>query len=259
MGRVLMLGMGLVAASVATHDAGASLVDALLAESLGIRTIRCDVRREVVVDGVRSATLSRVWFKRPDRLRVETLLPVPRRIVVDGKTIYKWIDGEPDGVRLPLQEAPPGELLQVRRTPGTVDEHLMRLRGAIETDLPPSEGFPVRRGYQSPAPHPYTVLSMDETGRLAALEFLDPEDRSRRLLRTVFSGWVEPVPGIWIACVQRTTASGPEGTAVSETLRVSGLRVNEPMSDELFEIGPEGADRVFLTPSEMAVRLEDAH
>ena len=233
-----------------------SLAERLIKENERIRTIRCDIRRETDVDGKRMTTLSRVWFERPDRLRVETVMPDARRIVVDGTAIHKWIEGQAEGVRIPLADSPEGELLQVRKTPGMVDDHLMRLRGIAETELPPAEGFPVRRAYKPPAPHPLTILSLDATGRLARLEFLDPGDGETRLLRTDFEGWREVGPGIWIACLQKTDAKGRDGTKVVETLRVSGLAVNAPVEASNFDVAAQAAGVRFLTSEEMTAVLQ---
>ncbi len=234
-----------------------SLVSELLEQSLQIETIRCDIRREADIDGRRTTTLSRVWFQRPDRLRVETVMPFSRCIVVDGTTIYKWVDGEAEGAQISLSDAPEEELRQVRRTPGTMDEHLMRLQSAREIKLTHSSAYPVRRGYETGSPHPYAILSLDKKGRLAVLEFLDREDRETLFLRTELSGWMEPVPGVRIAGLQRTTASGRDGSSMQETVRVSGVRVNEPMDAVLFQ-RPDGDTGItFLTPAEMEINLHD--
>lgn len=233
-----------------------SLAERLIKEDEKILTMRCDIRRETEVDGKRMTTLSRVWFERPDRLRVETVMPDARRIVVDGTAIHKWIGGQAEGVRIPLAEAPEGDLVQVRKTPGTVDEHLLRLRGIAETELPPAEGFPVRRAYKPPEPHPYTVLSLDATGRLARLEFFEREDAGTRLLRTDFEGWREVGPGMWIACLQKTDARGRDGTKVVETLRVSGLAVNAPVESSNFDVAVQAVGVRFLSSGEMAEVLQ---
>ena len=254
-------GLGLLAAALATGTALAGelatkpLVDRLLAESESIRSVQCEIRRETEVKGTLVRTLSRVWFERPDRLRVETVSPNVRRIVVDGKAIYKWIDGQANGVRIPLAEAGEWDLFQVRRVPATADEYLLRLRGAPETILPAEGGFPARRAYTPPTPHPYTVLALDETGRLARIELFDPTVRTNRLLRVDFGGWREVKPGVWIACLQEIEAKERDGTEARETLRVSALVVNEPINPEQFDVirGMPGVR--FVKPEEMVELL----
>jgi hypothetical protein len=259
--KITTLGPGLFAAlltagvGLAGEPMAMPLADRLLAENGKILSVRCEIRRETEVGGTTVPTLSRVWFERSDRLRVETVTPDARRIVVDGKAIYKWIDGQKQGVRLPLAEAPGPELIQVRRVPGTAEEYLLRLRGLPETELPAEAGFPVRRAYTPSAPHPYTVLSLDATGRLARVEFFDPDVRTNRLLRVDFEGWKEAKPGIWIACLQKTEAWGRDGMEVRETLRVNALAVNDPIEPEQFDVVRQASGVQFLKVEEMAELL----
>lgn len=227
------------------------LVERLLAESANIHTMQCEIRRETELGGKVIRTLSRVWFERPDRLLVETASPEVRRIVVDGKTIYKWINGQPTGVQIPLAEAEEWDLLQVRRVPATANEYLLKLRGLPETALPAQDGFPDRRAYTPLAPHPYTVLSMDETGRLSRLELFDLDVQTNRLLKVDFGGWREVKPGIWIACVQKTEAKGRDGIEVRETLRVGTPMINEPIDPEQFDVAQRIPDVQFIKTDEM--------
>ncbi|MBT7067193.1 MAG: hypothetical protein HN919_12875 [Verrucomicrobia bacterium] len=227
-----------------------------MAHNESIRTVQCDIRREVEISDRVMTTLSRVWFARGDRLCVETVIPVPRRIVVDGNAIHKWIEGQPQGIRLPIAEAPTAELLQVRRVPATGEEYLLRLRGVDETVLPPTEGFPVRRAYTPDTPHPYTVVALDKKGRLARIEFFDPADHGQRLSRVDFRGWKEVLPGHWIACSQTTETEARDGIATFETLRVSGLKVNQPIAPEPFDAARQAPAIEFIPPAEMLEKLQ---
>jgi hypothetical protein len=251
-----MAAMMLAGTSLAGEPAPVPVVERLLAESGKIKTIQCEIRREAEAQGQAVPTLSRVWFGRPDRLRVEMSVPEARRIVVDGVGIHKWIEGQTLGVRIPLTEAPPGELIQVRRVPGTADEQLMRIREYAEKALPPTEAFPVRCAYEPPAPHPYTVLSLDATGRLARLEFFANSDATNRLLLVEYEGWKEAKPGIWIPCLQKMEARGRDGSSVRETLRVSGLVVNEPIPPETFDPLKKAPGIRFLSPEEAQKALK---
>ena len=197
-------------------------------------------------------TLSRVWFERPDRLRVETASPVARRIIVDGTAIHKWMEGQTNGVRIPLAEAVEWELSQTRRVPATADEYLLRLRGVPETELPGTAAFPVRRAYTPAPPQPYTEVSLDASGRLARIEVFAPASHSNLLLRVGFSGWKEPKPNLWIPCLHRAESKGRDGTIVEETLRVSALVVNEPIGSEQFDVQRWLPGVAFITPEQMA-------
>jgi len=248
---------GFLALAAVVLPVGAGTDDGTLAERLiaaheAIRTVRCDVRRETVVDGKRVNTLSRVWYERPDRLRVETVTPEPRRILVDGTTIYKWVEGHAEGVRIPLDEASEAERLQVRKVPGTAEDYLLRLRGVAEQALPPTDAFPVRRGYESPEPHPFAELALDKDGRLARFSLFSSTAQANRLVQVEFGGWREAKPGLWFPCLQTTTAAGPDGKTIRETLRVSALVVNEPLDPSLFDVAQAARDIQFVGVAEMA-------
>lgn len=254
---VLMLGLVFAACIAYGQSGGDSLVDRQLAAYAAIRTVRCDIRRETDMDGKRINTLSRVWFQRPDRLRVETVTPAARRILVDGTAIYKWVDGDAEGVRIPLAEAAGNELLQVRKTPGTADEYLQPLRGLAEIELPGSGTFSIRRAYVPPEPHPYTEVSFDDLGRMAKIEFFDSGNRSLRLVSVDFSSWKEAAPGIWFPCLQKTIAKSRDGTEVMETLRVSALVVNEFIEPERFNLKNHAPDVFFVSVEEMVDILKN--
>ena len=251
-----ILAMVLSVRLAAMAEPAVPLVERLLAHNESIRTVQCDIRREVEVGDKVMTTLSRVWFERGDRLCVETVIPVPRRIVVDGNAIHKWIEGRSQGIRLPIADAPAAELIQVRRVPAAGEEYLLRLRGATEGVLPPSEGFPTRRSYTPSAPHPYTIVALDQKGRLARIEFFDPADHGRRLSRVDFRGWKEVFPGTWIACNQTTETKGRDGMATFETLRVSGLKVNQPIAPGQFSAARQAPTVEFIPPVEMLETLQ---
>jgi len=247
----LVLMMVMAALSAGAETVAPTLADQLIATNEAILTVRCDIRRETLVDGRRVHTLSRVWYSRPDRLRVETVTPEPRRILVDGTNIHKWVEGHAEGVRIPLAEASEAELLQVRKVPGTAEDYLLRLRGVPEQMLPPIEGFPLRRGYESPEPHPYAELAMEPEGRLARVSLFSAADRASRLMEVDFSGWREAKPGIWVPCLQQATVAGPDGKTIRETVRVSALVVNEPLDASLFDAAPAAAGVRFVSVGEM--------
>jgi len=253
-----VLAAGMLAAFCASHGvAEQTLAERFLAGNDAIRTVRCDIRRETVVDGRRVKTLSRVWYARPDRLRVETVTPEPRRILVDGTNIYKWVEGHTEGVRLPLAEAPEAERLQVRKVPGTAEDYLLRLRGVPEQPLPPTEAFPVRRGYASPEPHPFAELAMDPQGRLGQVAYFSTAAQTNRLLQVEFGGWREAQPGLWFPCLQQATVTGPDGKTIRETVRVSAWVVNQPFDSSLFEVASAAKGVRFVSVDEMVAILAE--
>jgi hypothetical protein len=247
--------VALTSSSLVAAESEPTLVDQLIQANRRIRSLQCDIRREVESGEKIVTTLSRLSFRRGDRLRVETVTPAPRRIAVDGIAIHKWIRGHQKGVRIPLKDAPAPELLQVRRVPASGEEYLLRLKDASETVLAPTTEFPTRRGYAPSTPHPYVILSLDDNGRLARIEFLDPDNHSKRLSRIDFGGWKEAAPSIWIACTQLTETQARNGISTHETLRVSRLKVNQEIPDQTFDPAHWASDVEFVAPTEMLKHL----
>ncbi len=254
---ILALVMVIAALSVRADSVTPTLAEQLIVANEAITTVRCDIRRETLVDGRRVHTLSRVWYARPDRLRVETVTPEPRRILVDGTNIYKWVEGHAEGVRIPLAEAAEAELLQVRKVPGTAEDYLLRVRGVPEQVLPPTDSFPVRRGYAAPEPHPFTALAMDSQGRLGQVSYFSTAAQTNRLLQVEFGGWREAQPGLWFPCLQQATVTGPDGKTIRETLRVSALVVNQPFDSSLFEVASAAKEVRFVSVDEMVEILAE--
>ncbi len=258
MKRLLILGGALLWTSVtaAPDSTEQTLVQELLAAHADIKTMRCDVRREVDVDGQLKTSLSRVWFERPNRLRVESVSPTPRGIVVDGTTIFKWVKGQAHGVKIRLDEAPKAELIQVQRVPATGQEYLLHVENCPETPLPSKPGFPIRRGYTQSAPLPYTVVSMTAGNRLGRIELFASSAQTNRLLKVDYSGWKEVAQDIWIPCTQETTGYRREGSAVFETLRASSIVVNRDIAPRHFNPKPWAKKVRFVSQEEMAELLE---
>ncbi len=233
-----------------------TLAEDLIASYETVQTMRCDIRREVDVDGKLQTSLSRVWFQRPNRLRVDAVSPTPRGIVVDGATIYKWVKGQDHGVMIPMNEAPKAELIQVQRVPATGQEYLLHLEGLPETTLSPQPGFPVRRGYAQPAPLPDTVVSMTPENRRGRIELYASPAQTNRLLKVDYSGWKEIAQDIWIPCVQDTTGYRREGAPVFETLRAGSIVVNRKIDPKHFDPAAWAGDVTFVSQEKMAELLE---
>ncbi len=248
--------MLVIAAWLPVHaDEEGSIVNSLLEANQTIQSMSCEVRRESRAQGRTVSTLSRVHFARGDRLLVETEFPQPRRILVDGSTIYKWIEGQASGVRVPVDDAPAGEIVQLRRVPGTGEEFLLRLQGVQEQHLPSQAGLPVRRGYAPAAPHPYAVVALDAQGQLARVEFFDSTTRDVRLLTAEFSAWREVAPGCWLAQTQKMKTYAQNGVESEEIVRVSRIVVNQPIDTVSFDIAQQAAGVSFMDRKSMAEAL----
>lgn len=225
-----------------------TLVEQILASYDAIETVTCEVRKDTTSGGRRIRMLSRVYFQRPDRIHVENVTPVPRRIVSDGAVFYSHVEGTPRGYRCPVADLDEPFLHTLRRVPGTAMDHLFRLRGAEETELDGTEEFPVRRGYRVDLHR--VVLSLDASGRLARIEFFEADAAGEALAQFDYSGFVEALDGVWIPTLHQGRSS-LGGMDLRETSRIDNLSVNAPIAAELFVPGP------FFKGVEFVSRIED--
>jgi len=253
--RVLAVLIITASAAFASPPDEPTLAERLIEEYAGVRTMRCDIRREVDVDGNLQTSLSRVWFQRTNHLRVEAVSPTPRGIVVDGTTIYKWVKGQDHGVMFPLDKAPRAEQIQVKRVPATGQEYLLHIEGRQEAVLPAKPGFPIRRGYAQPLPLPYTIISMTPENRLGRIELFESSAQTNRLFKVDYSGWKEVAQDIWIPCVQESVGYRRKGSAVFETLRASSISVNHDIPTKHFNPKPWAKQVKFVSPGKMAELL----
>jgi hypothetical protein len=232
-GKVLVF--AILALGAARGAPAQTLAERLASAYTAVTSMTCTVRREVVSDGREALHLSRVWFARPDRLRVESSLPVARKIVADGADLYYHIAGDARGLKRPIPELREDMRLEIRRVPGTPMEHLLRLLGLPETALPPAEGWPVRAGYDTG--RAYLVLSLDGNGRLGRVEVFDGPALEKRLGRYDYGSYREIVPGVWLACRQESCFQY-DGREVREVIRIENPVVNGGIPVEMFEAGP---------------------
>ena len=198
-----------------------------------IQTMSCEVRRDKELpDGDVLRMMSRVHFKRPDLLNVETLSPVKRRIVADGTTYRSYVEGQSKGLMSLVAKLPQEKQAELRTVPGTLGDALGLLAHAEEKRLEPLAEFPVRAGYATD--NAFTVLNMDSSNRLARLEVFSDVDMGTLVARTDFSAFQEVLPGVWIATLQRAIIT-VKGVTVAETTRVGNIAVNRDMPDTFFE------------------------
>lgn len=212
-----------------------TLADRLVAGYDAVQSVQCEVRRDTSSDGRMGRRLSRVYFRRPDHLHVQVVSPLPRRIVADGTNLYSYIDGDARGFAAPIANLDENWLISLRQVPGTPLDHLLRLRGVAEEELPSSPEFPVRRGYQKESV--YVVLSLDASNRLARVEFFKGGLLGAPAARYDYSGFQEPLPGVWFPCLQKGTLNQGDAEAV-ETTRIQQLVVNGPIPENLFSPAP---------------------
>ncbi|MEI7903463.1 MAG: hypothetical protein WCK89_24760 [bacterium] len=216
--------------------AGSALAETLAEKLCGqydaVKTLQCQLRRDAEAGGNTMRKLSRIYFQRADKLHVDNVSPLKRRIVSDGELFQSYIVGDPKGFSQPVAKLDRDMLIALRQVPGTAMDHLLRLTGLAETNLPPVEGFPVRRGYDMGKN--FVVLALDASNRLARVEFFATAAQQQRTARWDYSQFQEATPGVAIPCLHEAllTIGGAESR---ETVHVDNLVVNQPIPANLFQ------------------------
>lgn len=216
----------------ATMNSASTLVDELLAEYETIQSVSCDVRRDTESSGQKMRTLSRVFFQAPDKLHVDNVTPLPRRIVSDGITFFSYVNGDPKGFSRPVSKLENDMLISLRKVPATAMDHLLRLRGMAETNLPATSAFPIRKGYNTGKM--FALLSLDASNRLARIEMFTAPDLKQTIARIDYGNFTEAAPGIWLSRLHQSTM-WLGGTESKETSRFDHLAVNQPIAQNLFK------------------------
>ncbi len=224
-----ILGTALFFAGSATAE---TLAEKLCAQYAAVQTLQCQLRRDTEAAGGSLRKLSRIYFQRVDKLHVDNVSPLKRRIVCDGELFQSFITGDPKGFSQPVAKLDRDMLISLRQVPGTAMDHLLRVGGLAETNLPPVEGFPVRRGYDMGKN--FVVLALDASNRLARVEFFATAAQQQRVARWDYSQFQEVAPGVAIPCLHQAliTLGGAESR---ETVHVDNLVVNQPIPANLFQ------------------------
>jgi len=207
-----------------------SLVQRVLAAYRGIETYSAEVRKTTEVGGRSARLLTRFFARRPDRVHVDNVSPIQRRIVADGTRLYYFEKGAKRGFSRPIAELDTDWLVQLRSLPGTPIEHLIRLQDLPEVVLPASAEHPVRRGYATPKV--FVVLCANRDERIERIEFYRQADLKERTGQCEYRDFVQHA-GAWFARVEKTSLDR-KGDPVSETRIVESITVNGPLADALF-------------------------
>lgn len=210
-----------------------TLADRLCRDYEKIETISCQVIKISSADGNTVRMLSRVHYKKPDRIHVDIVEPWKRRVIADGKDLYHHTDGARLGYASPIGSLEGDMLASLRNVPGTPFEHLMHFRSATEKDLPGTPDLPARKGYSTP--QAFVVLSCNKDGQPARIEYFKGEDMKNAFAVVEYSGFVMAFDGCWIPCIHKSTVTLPGGKQQTETRKVTNLEVNKPIASGLFD------------------------
>jgi outer membrane lipoprotein-sorting protein len=248
---VATLVLPLMAAATCAADgaAPATLAARLCARYARVRTVTCRVEKLTSSGDATVRMLSRVVYVNPQRVNIEISSPSKRRIVCDGRQLYYYEEGAPRGFSQPVGELNDTWAAALHNIPGTPMEHLLRLQGIPESSLAPLPDFPLRRGYE--AGKVFAVLSCDRGERLARIEFFSSSAMTNEVARYEYSEFVEAGEDCWFARLHKAVLRLPEGEQVTEVRRVSGLKLDEPADDSLFDPAPYFAGVTFTNDFRM--------
>lgn len=231
------------AAAIAELSTPATNLLAVVAERYAaITNLSCAVRRQIA--GSDEELVSRIVFARGGRLNVETLAPERRRAVVDGESA--WTKGEKDKKprRVAFDKQSPAQKASVLCVPASPEEALCTLDPASGVDLPsPSAPHARQIAFRlrdaSPDSPGRTVVSLDDTGRIRAVDLFADADLRWRIASYVWDVPSEVLPGVWL--FGRSTAeTAVNGTPVALTTRFDNIRVNQDLDPDVFN-----ADKAF--------------
>jgi len=209
----------------------ATEVDRLLTEYSSIKTVSCQIRRTVSGNDGNVQFTSRIYWQNDNRLHVENLSPIPRRIISDGTTFFSYAQGDPKGFSRPVSALSDEMLMSLHKIPGTAMDHLLRLKGHDEQLLDPAEGMS-RTAYITA--NNYVVLRFDNLTRLIAIDFFKSPDMTVKTASYHYSDFSEAAPGVWIPLLHEATLSLENGKTFSETVHIDRFIANQPVAVSLF-------------------------
>ena len=221
------------AAYAAPEEKDATLAQRLHASYRAVKTISCEIRKAVTAEGKTVRWLSRVHYRAPNRIHVENVAPLKRRIIADGTNVYYHVKGYAKGFSAPLSKLDEPMLSASRNIPATPVEHLVKLLDKPETVLPATDDFPLRRGYRVGSA--MVVLSCDAHGRLAQVDFFKTPKAEALVAQYVYSSFAETTGGAWIPRRHKAKLILPDREKITETRRIDNLVVDEPLAEALFD------------------------
>jgi len=235
--RVMVMPMAMVVAAGLLGALAAPAAETTLAEKLcvsytQVESVSCRVRKTSEVDGKTATLLSQVYYQRPDRMHVENIAPVRRRIIADGRQFYYYVEGMAKGFSAPLTKLEGEWSIMQKSVPGSAMEHLLRLQDVPEIVLEGTSEYPVRRGYARE--RVFVVLACDAEGRLARIEFFKTPEMKNLTAHVEYSDFRKVTDTCWLAGLQQGSATFGAKT-VCETRRFDNLVINKPITAGLFD------------------------
>jgi len=234
---------GMLAFACACKAGEPTLAERILSSYDAVDTLSCAMRKNTVRGETSVRMLSRISYKRKDRINVENTAPTKRRVVSNGTNLYYYEEGSRYGFSKPVEDLNENWLASLRNIPATPMENLRKLRGLAETTLPPDGKFTIRRGYD--AEKVFVVLACDDNERLLRVQYFRTPAMKKKVGQYDYQAFKHVEARCWVPRTQIAVLSLPDGSEIKETRHVNALRVNEPMADTLFDAKSFFPDIVF--------------
>ena len=206
-----------------------------------VSNVTCTVRREVSEgkDG-KAETMSRVAWARGDRMNVQIVKPVPRRVVIDGATVQMKAAADEAPAVYQVTNQTPTQFANLRSVPGSPEEMLAPFADMSAADRPPKPPLARTVAFSSAEAGGQTVVaaavSFDDLGRVVRIDFFPdgPDDAEHPRSSAVFHGAFEALPGVWL--FRRVeTESIVSGRTIRMVSRFDKFEVNGDLPASLFD------------------------
>ena len=206
-----------------------------------VSNLTCTVRREAADgNGRKIELISRVAWARGDRMNVQMLKPIERRIVIDGVTVQIKAATDQSPAVFQVTNQTPTQFANLRSVPGSPEEMLAPFADLSAVDRPAKPPFARTVAFSSKEANGRCVVaaavSFDDLGRVACIDFFPdgPQDAEHPRSSAVFRGAFEALPGVWLfrRVETETTLAGRTIKTVS---RFDKFEVNGDLPASLFD------------------------
>jgi hypothetical protein len=206
-----------------------------------VSNVTCTVRREVAdMRGGKAEALSRVVWARGDRMNVQMLKPIERRIVIDGVTVQMKTAANQGPLVNQVTNQTPSQVANLRSVPGSPEEMLAPFADMSASDRPAKSPLARTVAFSSTEKDGRAVIvaaaSFDELGRVACIDFFPdgPDDAEHPRSSAFFRGAFEALPDVWLfhRVETETTLSGRTIKTVS---RFDKFEVNGDLPASIFD------------------------
>jgi outer membrane lipoprotein-sorting protein len=206
-----------------------------------VSNLTCTVRREATDGSGRKIELmSRVAWARGDRMNVQMLKPIERRIVIDGVTVQMKTAANQGPLVNQVTNQTPSQVANLRSVPGSPEEMLAPFADMSASDRPAKSPLARTVAFSSTEKDGRAVIvaaaSFDELGRVACIDFFPdgPDDAEHPRSSAFFRGAFEALPDVWLfhRVETETTLSGRTIKTVS---RFDKFEVNGDLPASIFD------------------------